>query len=323
MDAQGAPPSARRARVVVVGDVMTDVIVRPEGPLIVGSDRRAAIRSMPGGSGANQAAWLSHFGVAVTFAGRVGQGDIVVQRRAMLDLGISPFLAADPVRPTGSLVALVDLAGERSFFTDRGANDGLEVSDLPDALLDGADLLHVSGYALITPGPRAAVLDLMARARSRGINLTVDPGSVSFIAEVGPENFLRWTRGAAICFPNSDEAAMLAGTSDRETQFAVLGEYYDVVVIKLGGAGAIAGGLMRGRWAQPAPSIEVLDTTGAGDAFLAGFLAEHLGGGTMELCLLRGVVAGSSATAVTGGRPASPLSDGLGDSLAIPFAREI
>jgi sugar/nucleoside kinase (ribokinase family) len=302
---------------------MTDVIVRPEGPLFVGSDRRATIRSVPGGSGANQAAWLSHFGVAVTFAGRVGAGDIAVQRQAILALGISPFLAADPVRPTGTLVALVDLAGERSFFTDRGANDGLCTEDLPDALLDGAGLLHVSGYALITPGPRAAVLDLMARARLHGVKVTVDPGSVSFIEEVGPRNFMDWTRGASICFPNSDEAALLSGTPDRDAQFAILGEYYDLVVIKLGREGAIAGGLMPSRWAQPAPIVEVLDTTGAGDAFLAGFLAEHLDGATIEHCLSRAVVAGASAAVVMGGRPVSAFGGGLADGPAIALAREI
>jgi sugar/nucleoside kinase (ribokinase family) len=296
---------------LVVGDVMTDIIVRPEGPLIVGSDRRATIRSVPGGSGANQAAWLRHFGVAVSFAGRVGQGNIAAQRMAMEALGILPFLAADPLRPTGTLVALVDSTGERSFFTDRGANDGLCIDDLPDALLDGANLLHVSGYALITPGPRAAVLDLMARARLRGLKVTVDPGSMSFIEEVGPKNFLDWTRGASICFPNSDEATLLSGTADRDAQFAILGEYYDLVVIKLGSAGAIVGGLMKSRWAQTAPSVEVLDSTGAGDAFLAGFLAEHLGGRTIERCLSRAVVAGASAAVVMGGRPVSALGGGL------------
>jgi sugar/nucleoside kinase (ribokinase family) len=305
-----------------VGDVMTDIIVRPEGPLIVGSDRRATIRSVPGGSGANQAAWLRHFGVAVSFAGRVGQGDIAAQRLAMEALGILPFLAADPLRPTGTLVALVDSTGERSFFTDRGANDGLCIDDLPDALLDGANLLHVSGYALITPGPRAAVLDLMARARSRGVKVTVDPGSVSFIEKVGAANFLSWTHGVSICFPNSDEATLLAGTPDREAQFAILGKFYKLVVIKLGAAGAVAGGLTRDRWARPAPSSEVLDTTGAGDAFLAGFLAEHLGGGTIERCLSRAVEAGASATVVLGGQPPSALNDGLGDTAAIPSARK-
>ncbi|WP_158804372.1 MULTISPECIES: carbohydrate kinase family protein [unclassified Acidisoma] len=320
MGAQGAPFPRR---VLVVGDVMTDVIVRAEGPLIVGSDRRAAIRSMPGGSGANQAAWLNHFGVAVSFAGRVGEGDIAAQRLAMEALGISPFLGADPVRPTGTLVALVDPTGERSFFTDRGANDGLCVEDLPDALLDGADLLQVSGYALITPSPRSAVLNLMARARARRVKVTVDPGSVSFIEEVGAANFLSWTRGASICFPNSEEAALLAGTPDREEQFAILGKYYELVVIKLGNAGAIAGGLMRDRWAQPAPTVEVLDTTGAGDAFLAGYLSEHLGGGAIERCLSRGVEAGASAAVIMGGQPVSALGGGLGDASAIASAREI
>ena len=63
----------RAARVVVIGDVMVDWLVRPEGPIAIGSDRRAAIVARPGGSAANQAVWLAHFGVAVDFIGRVGR----------------------------------------------------------------------------------------------------------------------------------------------------------------------------------------------------------------------------------------------------------
>ena len=63
-------------RILVIGDVMTDVIVRPEGPLARGSDRRASIAFKPGGSAANQAAWLASFGVEVDFVGRVGAADV-------------------------------------------------------------------------------------------------------------------------------------------------------------------------------------------------------------------------------------------------------
>ncbi|MBN9027653.1 MAG: carbohydrate kinase family protein, partial [Rhizobiales bacterium] len=204
-----------RPRMLVIGDVMTDVIVRPDGPLVVGSDRRAKIGLYPGGSGCNQAAWLAHFGIPVAFAGRVGRRDLAEQEQALRDAGVVPVLAADDERTTGMLIAILSDNAERSFLTDRGANDGLCADDLPFSMLNQLDLVHVSGYALFTPGPRAAVMALMAVARARGITVTVDPASVGFLEEVGPSNFLGWTSDASIIFPNAEEAACLTGTRNE------------------------------------------------------------------------------------------------------------
>jgi sugar/nucleoside kinase (ribokinase family) len=291
------PPGA-----VVVGDVITDIIVQPEGALRHGSDRRAKIRLVPGGSGASQAAWLAHEGVATTFLGRVGAADHAAFTAELAARGVSARLAADPDLPSGMLVSLIAPDGERSFFTDRGANEALARADLPDDALDGAALLHVSGYALVAPGPRAAAVDFMNVARRRNMLVTVDPSSTGFLADVGPQNFLDWTRGATMCFPNAEEAALLAGTADEDEQFRVLGGYYDLVVIKRGSRGAEAR-RQAGRWHAAAPQVAAIDTTGAGDAFLAGFLAAHLQGGDIPACLERGVRAGSAATTVLGGRP--------------------
>lgn len=289
-------------RVLVVGDVMTDVIVRPEGPLVVGSDRRARIGLYPGGSACNQAAWMAHFDVPVAFAGRVGQRDVALQETALRDAGVTPLLAADADHDTGMLIAIISDKGERSFFTDRGANDGLCAADLPLSLLDGLKLLHVSGYALFTPGPRAAVMALMAVARARGIIVTVDPGSVGFLQEVGPSDFLGWTSDATIMFPNAEEAACLSGTNDPTAQIRFLTARYELVAIKRGSEGAeVANKSVRLKAA--APETEVIDTTGAGDAFLAAFLAAHLANEPIDKCLDRAVRAGARATTTLGGRP--------------------
>src|SRR5688500_13402660 len=89
----------RRPRVLVIGDVMIDTLVRPEGPMIAGADRRATIRVLPGGSGANQAAWLAAEGVTATFAGRVGREDCGAQAKNLADLGVNPVLAWDEDLP--------------------------------------------------------------------------------------------------------------------------------------------------------------------------------------------------------------------------------
>ena len=104
-------------------------------------------------------------------------------------MGVTPWLVGDAERPTGRLVALIDPSGERSFLTDRGANEALEAADIPDALIAGAAMIHLSGYSFFAPSPRAAVLDVMRRAGAKPIS--VDPASAEFLREVGRREFSR------------------------------------------------------------------------------------------------------------------------------------
>jgi sugar/nucleoside kinase (ribokinase family) len=279
---------------------MTDVIVRPEGPLARGSDRRASITIHPGGSAANQAAWLASFGVAVDFVARIGAADVESETARFKAIGVAPHLVGDRTHETGRLVALIDTDGERSFLTDRGANEALEAGDIPDALIEGAALIHLSGYSFFASSPRAAVLDVMRRAAGKPIS--IDPASAEFLREVGPDNFLAWTRGAAILFPNEEEAAILAGSVDPETQCARLAARYPLVVVKRGAAGAEAAAGEK-RWRVNAPKTEAIDTTGAGDAFVAAFLSHRLSGADIQPALERAAAAGAAASESVGGRP--------------------
>jgi sugar/nucleoside kinase (ribokinase family) len=291
---------------------MTDVVVRPEGPLARGTDRRARIRFEPGGSAANQAAWLAAFGVAVEFVARVGAADVAAEAAQLTEAGVTPHLIGDAARPTGRLVALIDPAGERSFFTDRAANEALEAADIPDALVTGAALIHLSGYSFFAASPRAAVLDVVRRAGATPVS--VDPASSAFLSEVGPQAFLDWTRGAALLLPNADEAEVLAGSADPETQCARLAALYPLVVIKRGAAGCLAAECAR-RCRVEAPAVDAIDATGAGDAFAAAFLAARLAGAAIEAALRRAVAAGARATTRIGGRPA-PLTFGQTDGFS-------
>ena len=282
---------------------MTDVIVRPEGPLARGSDRRASIAIHPGGSAANQAAWLASFGVAVDFVARIGSADVESETARFKAIDIVPHLVGDRTRETGRLVALIDTDGERSFLTDRGANEALEAGDIPDALIEGAALIHLSGYSFFASSPRAAVFDVMRRAGDKPIS--IDPASAEFLREVGADKFLAWTRGAAILFPNEEEAAILARSVDPETQCARLAARYPLVVIKRGAAGCEAAAGEK-RWRVNAPKTEAIDTTGAGDAFVAAFLSHRLSGADIQPALERAAAAGAAASSSVGGRPKAP-----------------
>ncbi|MHA6729645.1 carbohydrate kinase family protein [Devosia sp. A369] len=290
-------------KVLVVGDVMTDVIVVPEGPIVKGSDRRATVRSRPGGSGANQAVWLGAMGADVVFAARVGAADRTMYENYFRGLNVVPVLAGDPDQPSGVLVTIVDPDGERSFLTDRGANLQLSPDDLPASLLDDIGMVMVSGYSFFAPGPRAAVQGLFATARARGIAVAVDPASVGFLLEVGAEQFLDWTRGADAIFANESEAEALTGLTGHVAQMQALGERYGTVLIKRGGQGAVLGGRDGIRVELPAQLVKVVDSTGAGDAFAAGFIAARLAGDDEAMALGKAIAAGAKAVQSIGGQP--------------------
>jgi sugar/nucleoside kinase (ribokinase family) len=290
--------------ILVVGDVMSDVIVMPEGPLVRGSDRRARIRQMPGGSAANQAVWLGRLRGSVRLLARVGAADRPQLEAHFRASGVTPLLVADPDLPSGMLVTIVDPDGERSFLTDRGANLALAPADLPAGLLDDTEYLVLSGYTFFAEGPRRVGLALVREARSRKIPFAIDPASEGFLREAGVANFIAWTAGAALLFANYDEAFALSGVPDIEEQTRLLGTHYGRVVIKRGALGASVGDVAGIHSSIGAPLVDVVDTTGAGDAFAAAFLAAELRGADEEACLVAGIDAGSEAAIQLGGQPA-------------------
>jgi sugar/nucleoside kinase (ribokinase family) len=292
--------------VVVVGDVMNDVIVRPLAPLAPATDTPSRIAWSPGGSGANQAAWLGSLGIAVRFVARAGKDDAAEHRAALARWGVDARLSEDPDRPTGTVVALVGDDGERSMFTDRGANVPTGLPDLPPELLDGAQLLHVSGYQLFGEPARRALGPLLEAALDAGVPLSVDPASVAGLRQVGGEQFFALTEGATVLLPNLDEGRLLTGLHDPDAIVERLHSRYAVVALKLGAAGALAVGAGNEVVRMPATPARVVDSTGAGDAFCAGFLARWVGGAPLERCLAGAVSCAGRAVAQLGARPAAP-----------------
>lgn len=299
--------------VLVVGDVVDDDVVRPLEPLVWGGETRARIAVTPGGSAANQAAWLGALGAHVRFAGRVGAADVARHAAELRRHGVDARLAADAAAPTGAIVIIVRPDGDRDMYADPGANRNLAVADLGDDLLDGVGHVHLSGYTFFTAGPRAAVTDLAGRAAARGVGLSVDPASAAFLRDTGPSVFLEWTRGMRVIFPNLDEGRVLAARTDPDEVVGVLVRHYPVVVLKLGAAGVLAATAEGLRLRAPAAAVEVADTTGAGDAFCAGFLAGWTGpdgpsardarAGALPDCVARGQETAARAVARLGARP--------------------
>ena len=289
------------SRVVVVGDVMADVVARLEAPIARGSDAPAQISfGVGGGSAANTAAWLAEAGASPVLAARVGD-DVRGReaRAALLAAGVDARLSVDPDRPTGTCVVIVEPGGERTMLPDPGANDALEPGDIaPDLFLAG-DHLHVAGYALVREGSRRAASSAIARARDRGMTVSVDPSSAALLSPA----FLDLAPGAGLLVPNADEAQALTGEADAEGAARRLTEHFLEVVVTLGADGALwtDGRSLERVGAEPVTAVT--DTTGAGDAFAAGLIAARQAGAEPREALAAGCRLAARAVATPGGRP--------------------
>jgi len=285
-------------RIVVVGDVMTDIVAALSGPVARGSDTAARVVQRGGGAGANVAVWLARAGAAVTLIGRVG--DDAAGRDALAGLGaegVDARLAIDPARPTGTCVVLVEPSGERSMLPDAGANAGLEAVRLPDDTVH----LHLAGYALLHAGSRPAARALLAAARAAGASVSVDPSSAAPLQRGGAPAFLEWVDGIDLLLPNRDEAAVLTGMPDPKAAARALATRAREVAVKLGAQGAL---WTDGERQLRARAVDVLvtDTTGAGDAFAAGLLAARMAGADPADALGAGCALAAEAVARPGGR---------------------
>ena len=288
-------------RVVVVGDIADDIVVRPLTDVTAASDTPARIERRPGGSAANTAAWLASLGVPVRFFGRVGATDAERHCEALAAQGVEACLTVDAVRPTATIVLMLDPRGERSMYVDRGAN--AEPPDVPADVCGDAGWLHLTGYSFFDPRVRTLASCLADRARACGVPWSLDPSSTAYLRRVGSDEFRSWADGAAMLFPNREEAAVLSGTSDVASAAAALARDHETVVVTCGGAGALAVTSAGETAHVDAAHAKVVDTTGAGDAFAAGFLAARLAGRALEDCLASGAHLAARAIAQVGGRP--------------------
>ncbi|MGZ4593703.1 MAG: carbohydrate kinase family protein [Actinomycetes bacterium] len=299
------PRGTETLEVLVVGDLMVDVLAVMSAPLARDSDTPSTVTTHGGGSAANVAAWLAALGVRTTFVGCVGDdpfGREGLARLAGTGVDVSR-VAVDPARTTGTCLVLVEPSGERSMLPDPGANDALVAGDLPASLFRPGRHLHLSGYTLLREGSRAAGLAALTRALEVRMTVSVDPSSAALLRDAGTDRFLGWTRGVQVLLPNSDEAMVLAGAPDAKAAAAELSSSYDEVVVTLGREGAL---WQRGFITATAPaerSAEVVDTTGAGDAFAAGFLATWLLHPEPETALAAGNRLAARAIEQVGARP--------------------
>ena len=287
--------------IVVVGDAGLDVVARHVGPIPHGGDVRANVTIEPGGAGANTAAWLAECGARPMLVARVGADSAGRQVHAELTAaGVRCAFAVDPEAATCCVVCLVDPEGQRSMLADRGANARFSPADLDPGLLEDATHLHLSGYVLLDASSRPAALAALAAARAAGLTTSVDP-QASVLLDLDPEGFLNDVRGIDFLMPNAEELIALTGSAEPAAAKALL----DVV-----GAVVLTSGANGASWVDqheivsvPAELVECVDSTGAGDAFDAGFLAAWQRGVSKRDALLGGIRASARAVSSVGPQP--------------------
>ncbi|MGH3009580.1 MAG: carbohydrate kinase family protein [Gaiellaceae bacterium] len=276
-------------RIAALGDVLLDVIVRLEEPLVPGGDVRASTHAGAGGQAANVAAWAAGLGAEARCIAKRGDdpaGELVARELAACGVELAGPVAAGGA--TGVVVSVVE-TGDRALASDRGVATTLTPEELDAAWLE-CDVLHLSGYALVQEPIGSAALLAARLAREAGALVSVDVAAWTEIRRFGPVRFREIL----------DELApdVLFAT---EAEWELLGGAYLTAptgVLKRGPRGcSVFTGEAKLDFA--ALEVDVVDPTGAGDALAAGFLL----GGSLEEAARRGLEAAARCVAKVGSLP--------------------
>jgi sugar/nucleoside kinase (ribokinase family) len=295
--------SAQRGpAVVVVGDLVIDVMLLPDRDLERGTDVPGRVRLRQGGSATTTARWLGRLGARTTLVCAVGRDAI---GRSLVAAVEADRVQVRAVRvagaPTGRIGVLVEPGGERSFVQDRGAALKLRPEDLKPDWFVGVDAVHLPAYSLLDEPLGLAGMAATRLARDASGLVTVDLSSTAPLLARGRRSALALLEEARpdLVFATKDESRALVGAKHDD---AGLVEIAPIAVIKRGRKGATI--LVRDakrvlRFEVATSAIRATDTTGAGDAFSAGFLYGWLDGRRRGLApsaaLQRGAVAGNRA----------------------------
>ena len=284
-----------RRAVLSVGRIYCDLIFTGLDRLpVLGREVFAHDLTIAAGGGAFiSAAHFAGIGRHAALVGRLGHDPLsrAIERQletSGIDLG---FLErADDAGPQVTVASVLD--GERAFLTKRAGR--AEPSTLDDALAwRKAGHLHIAEYATLAEMP-----DLVTRARAAGLTVSLDPSWDDSL--IGDPGLIAACQGVDVFLPNLEEARIITGENEPAAMCDRLAGHFPVVAIKAGAEGAyLAASDLRLH--APAEVVSVIDTTGAGDAFNAGFVDAWLDGEALQRCLAAAIGAGSRAVQVAGG----------------------
>jgi sugar/nucleoside kinase (ribokinase family) len=324
-----------RLDVLAIGDAVVDVIATAdddfliEESLVKGSmqvldadgatrlyARMGQARETSGGSAANTMAGVAALGGRAGFVGQVADDQLgEIFTHDIRSLGVE-FLT--PARtggaPTGRCLILVTPDAQRTMNTFRGAAHELDAGALDAEQIRGAAILYLEAYLWRSAGPRAAMEQAMAIAHESGRKVAFTLSDIACIKPHRAEMMAMLEAGAIdLLFANENEIMELADLPDRDAAVAALRDKVPLIVVTCGSEGAMA--VEGGRTVRvPIARIGagVVDTTGAGDLFAAGFLVGYAQGRSLEGSLRIGAIAAAEVISHFGARPEADLKEMVG-----------
>lgn len=267
---------------LIIGDIVLDVFfgMGSKSSFVRGGTSYCEKASICWGGSGNVAAALSHLGAKTCFIGKSGC-DLwgITYKRELQTRGVVTRIFFDKARSTGLSLITVGERGERSFHVFRGANDELSAEEIDKSidLIKSSRYLYFSGYSLVRVPQRDAILHAVNLAKENGLSLVFDPGAHNLI--LSNVKLFRYLQEICDVFClNLDEAKAIAGTRRIKIALNELRERGKITALKCGSGGSFL--ITRDRVIKtPAYKVRCIDSTGAGDAFVAGIvygLINHL-----------------------------------------------
>ena len=265
-------------KILSIGDLLLDIVVRYDPASAEEDASPDMVQVLPGGSAANFAVHAARLGANVLFVSRVGPdwaGEMLA--RSLASEGVQSHIKVVD-EATGRVLAMVDSRGRNRMWSYPGASGTISPDDLDPSWFVGLDAFHLTGYSLLRDRPRAAALRALELARQNGEPFcTLDPNPAHLMSDFGPSRFREMVESLHFdaIFPNLAEGRLL---SDKERPDEIVSDLLvvaPIVVLTMGEEGCIAARDRERIKVEAAPAT-LIDTTGAGDAFAAGFVVEYL-----------------------------------------------
>lgn len=323
--------SQPRFDVIAIGNAIVDVMAPCEDALIeqlemakggmtlIDTPRAHALyeamgpaREISGGSAANTLAGIAALGGHCAFIGQVAEdqlGEVFAH-----DIRAAGVAFVTPARgkdlSTARCLIFVTPDGQRTMNTYLGASQYLPAAALDETLIADAAVLYLEGYLWDPEEPRLAMRKAIAAARGAGRKVAFSLSDAFVIARYGDDfRSLIAAGDIDLLFANADELAALTGLDDFDAGIAQLAPQVPVLVVTRGASGAVA--IAGGERAEvpAAPVVRVIDTTGAGDLFAAGFLFGHVRGKGLGECLKLGAACAGEIISHYGARPEADLRE--------------
>ena len=250
-----------------------------------------------GGSAANTMSGLARLGIEAGFLSKIGNDEVgAFFKKQMVETNVKPQLLTSAT-PSGRVIAMVTPDGERTFATCLGAAAEMRADDIRPELFNGWDIFYVEGYLVANPSMLRKAIET---AKEKGLTIAIDMASYNVVEESREFMLDLINNYVDIVFANEKESFALTGM-EPEAALHFIAERCQIAVVKVGAKGAF---VQRGNEMVTIPPLEadVVDTTGAGDMWAAGFLAGLVKGENLEKCGMMGAIVAKNIIEVVGAK---------------------